>query len=236
MFITENKEAYLQYCTAVLLAAGSGTRFDPKQTKQTHLLLGKSVLRRSAEALAESTLVDMLVVVVKENEVAFAEGEIASLCKPYKIVVGGKTRRESAAIGFANIPEQTTEVIIHDAARCLLLSEGVDEIVRSVRVYGAASAVSAVHDTVKQLDASGKIVSTVDRSRLCFAATPQGFSVPLYRRAIASDIEATDDNMLVEHLGVSVHPVYVSENPKITTREDMLYAEFLLGRRARGNE
>ena len=219
------------YCTAVLLAAGSGTRFDPKQTKQTHLLLGKSVLLRSAEALAASALVDALVVVVREDEVAFAEGELVSLEKPYKIVVGGSTRKESAAIGFSNIPEETTEVIIHDAARCLIRAESIDAIVVAVRSCGAAGAVSAVNDTVKQLDESGNIVSTVDRSRLCLAATPQGFSVELYRRALASDIEVTDDNMLVEHLGVPIRPVYVSENPKITTREDMLYAQFLLGRR-----
>ena len=224
------------YCTAILLAAGSGTRFDPKQTKQTHLLLGKSVLRRSAEALAASTLVDALVVVVREDEVGFAEGELASLGKPYKVVVGGKTRKESAAIGFANIPEESTEVIIHDAARCLIRAESVTEVISAVRECGAASAVSAVNDTVKQLNESGRIVTTVDRSHLCLAATPQGFSVPLYRRALMSEIEVTDDNMLVEHLGVCIQPVFVSENIKITTREDMLYAEFLLERREKGDE
>ena len=224
------------YCTAILLAAGSGTRFDPKQTKQTHLLLGKSVLRRSAEALAASTLVDALVVVVREDEVGFAEGELVSLGKPYKVVVGGKTRKESAAIGFANIPEESTEVIIHDAARCLIRAESVAEVISTVRECGAASAVSAVNDTVKQLNESGRIVTTVDRSHLCLAATPQGFSVPLYRRALMSEIEVTDDNMLVEHLGVCIQPVFVSENIKITTREDMLYAEFLLERRDKGDE
>ncbi len=224
----------MQYCTAILLAAGSGTRFDPNKTKQMHLLLGKSVLRRSAEALAASPFVDALVVVVRADEVAAAEGELQALCKPYTVVVGGETRQESAAIGFAHIPSESTEVLIHDAARCLIRTEFVDEIVRAVREYGAASAVGAVHDTVKRLDENGRIESTVDRSRLCLASTPQGFSEPLYRRALAGATAVTDDNMLVEHLGVSVHPVYVSENPKITTPEDMLYAEFLL--RKRGNE
>jgi 2-C-methyl-D-erythritol 4-phosphate cytidylyltransferase len=226
----------MQYCTAVLLAAGSGSRFDANKTKQTHALLGRSVLRRSAEALAACPLVDFLVVVVRDGETAFAEAELSSISKPYKIVLGGETRQESAAIGFENIPPQASEVIIHDAARCLITGGGVEEVVLATRKYGAASAVSAVHDTVKQLNGEGKIVSTLDRSRLCLAATPQGFSVSLYRRAVLCPAVVTDDNMLVEHLDGAIHPVYIPENPKITTPEDMLYAEFLLRKRGEGNE
>ena len=85
------------------------------------------------------------------------------------------------------------------------------------------------------LDEKGKITSTLDRDRLCFAATPQGFSVSLYRKALEiaerEKTVVTDDNMLLEHIGEVVHPVYISENPKITTPEDMLYAEFLLRKR-----
>lgn len=226
----------MQYCTAILLAAGSGTRFDPNKTKQTYSLLGKSVLRRSAEALASSSLVDALVVVVRADEMGIAEEELVALPKPYKVVVGGETRQQSAAIGFSHISPETTEVLIHDAARCLIRAQSIDAVASAVRMHGAASAVSAVHDTVKRLDDSGRIVSTLDRSGLCLAATPQGFSVPLYRRALDHTIAVTDDNMLVEHLGISVYPVYVSENPKITTPEDMLYAEFLLGKRGCENE
>lgn len=225
----------MQYCTAILLAAGSGTRFDPTKTKQTYTLLGKSVLRRSAEALADASLIDALVVVVREEEKSFAIQELASVSVPFSLVTGGKTRQESAAIGFLNIPEKTTEVLIHDCARCLITPDGVDSVVRAVRKHGAASAVGAVTDTVKMLDDAGNIASTLNRDRLCRALTPQGFSVSLYKKALlhaeANFISVTDDNMLVEHLGVPVYPVYLSENPKITTQEDMLYAEFLLKRR-----
>ncbi len=226
----------MQYCTAILLAAGSGTRFDPNKTKQRHMLLGKSVLRRSAEALCASEYVDALVAVVREDECEIARRELSFLSKPYTVVIGGQTRQASAAIGFRNIPEETTEVLIHDAARCLIRTEGVDRVALAVRAHGAASAVSAVHDTVKQLDGEGRIASTLDRSRLCLAATPQGFSVPIYREALACPVSVTDDNMLVEHLGMRVYPVYVAENPKITTPEDMHYAEFLLGKRGERDE
>ncbi len=225
----------MSYCTAILLAAGSGTRFDPQKTKQTYSLLGKSILRRSAEALAAARLVDALVVVVRADEVDFAASELSSIGVPYTVTVGGKTRRESARIGFESIPKQTTEILIHDGARCLITPSAVDAVAEATRAYGAASAVSAVNDTVKRLDAEGRIFETVDRSRLCFAATPQGFSVSLYRRAIGGPAEATDDNMLVEHLGQTVEAVYVSQNPKVTTPEDMLYAEFLLRKRGQGN-
>lgn len=222
----------MQYCTAILLAAGSGTRLNPNKTKQTYSILGKSVLRRSAEVLSQSSCVHALVVVVREDEMDFAREELKHLSLPFSLVSGGKTRQESAAIGFAHIPEQTTDIMIHDAARCLITPEGVDAVVRAAGESGAASAVSAVHDTVKFLDASGRIVYTVDRDSLCFAATPQVFSVSLYKiaqqNAEEKQITVTDDNMLIEQLGVSIVPVYLTENPKITTYEDLLYAEFLL--------
>ena len=221
----------MSFCTAVLLAAGSGTRFDKEKTKQKHILLGKSVLRRSAEALASSALVDTLVVVVREDEQTFAREELSFLSKPYEIVCGADTRQGSARIGFLHIPSSTTEVLIHDAARCLITPEAVDEVVLAVRKFGAASAVCKVNDTVKRLDENGRICATVDRSRLCLASTPQGFSAPLYRRALEASVSVTDDNMLLEAMGVCIEPVYVSENPKITTAEDMLYAEFLLRKR-----
>ena len=225
----------MRYCTAILLAAGGGTRFDTTRAKQTYDLLGKSVLRRSAEALAFASSVDAIVAVVRREDIAFAEAELADLPVPVSFVVGGETRQASAAIGFFGAPKETTEVLIHDAARCLITSAGVDAVADAVSAFGAASAVTAVNDTVKLLNEKGKITSTLDRDRLCFAATPQGFSVSLYRKALESaereKTVVTDDNMLLEHIGAVVHPVYISENPKITTPEDMLYAEFLLRKR-----
>lgn len=225
----------MKYCTAILLAAGGGTRFDATRAKQTYDLLGKSVLRRSAEALANASAVDAIVAVVRREDLSFAESELSGISIPVRFAVGGKTRQESAAIGFSNIPEQTTEILIHDAARCLITSDGVDAVASAVREHGAASAVAAVNDTVKLLNDSKSIFSTLSRDRLCFAATPQGFSASLYRKALeAAAVEntvVTDDNMLIEHIGECIYPVYISENPKITTPEDMLYAEFLLRKR-----
>lgn len=229
----------MNYCTAILLAAGGGTRFDATRAKQTYQLLGKSVLRRSAEALAFSASVDAIVAVVRKEDIPFAEAELAGLSVPVTLVIGGETRQASAAIGFSHIPSQTTEVLIHDAARCLITSAGVDAVADAVRKHGAASAVTAVNDTVKLLDETCRIVSTFNRDRLCFAATPQGFAVSLYQKALANAEKekksVTDDNMLIESLGESVYPVYVSGNPKITTPDDMLYAEFLLQKRGKSN-
>ena len=229
----------MKYCTAILLAAGGGTRFDAKRAKQTYDLLGKSVLRRSAEALAHASSVDAIVAVVRREDIPFAEAELSGLPVPVTFTVGGETRQASAAIGFSAIPKETTEILIHDAARCLITSDGVDAVADAVRTYGAASAVTAVNDTVKCLSEEGMIVSTENRDRLCLAATPQGFSVSLYRGALENakkvNISVTDDNMLVESLGESIHPVYIAGNPKITTPDDMLYAEFLLRKRGETN-
>ena len=229
----------MQYCAAILLAAGSGTRLDSSKTKQTYDLLGKSILRRSAQALAQADCVHELVVVVRKDEIDFARKELSSLSLPITFVCGGETRQESARIGFSHISLQATEVLIHDAARCLITPAGIDSVVKAASECGAASAVSAVHDTVKTLDENGRIVSTINRDMLCLAATPQAFSVSLYKKAwqnaLENDLAVTDDNMLVENLGISVAPIYLPENPKITTREDLLYAEFLLKKREVSN-
>ena len=220
---------------AVVLAAGSGKRMQSDLTKQRMTVLGKTVLRRTLEAFERSEAVCGIVVVSRADELEFAAAEAAGISKLISVVEGGACRAESAARGFYAIPEGYDFVAVHDAARCLILPYDIDRVVSYAYKFGAATAAAAVTDTVKKCDAEGDILCTVDRSGLYTVSTPQVFSTALYQKALdAVDISEsiTDDNMLMENIGVSVRAVELSSvNLKITRPDDVALAEYIVSRR-----
>ena len=220
--------------TAVILAAGCGSRMGSDITKQRMTVFGKTLLYRSVAAFERSSLVDDIVVVCRADEENFALSQTKDLKKVRAIIHGGNTRAESAAIAARFIEDDSGIIMIHDAARCLVLPEDISKVATSALKTGAATAAYPVTDTVKLLGKSGNITSTTDRSRLLIAQTPQAFDLSLYKRAIdicPSDVNVTDDNMLIERMGIEVTPVMTSKyNIKITTPEDIAYAEFVIGR------
>ena len=221
---------------AIVLAAGVGERMQSETTKQRINILGRPVLYYALAAFEACDDIDDIVVVTRSDEIGFVTDTARGMEKVRSVITGGACRAESAMLGFAAIPDGTAFVAIHDAARALITPENISAVVAGAMVSGAASAVSLVTDTIKVVDNNGVIVSTVDRATLRRAETPQIFSVELYRRAIKNaDMSAhiTDDNMLLEHIGVAVSAVDVGrENVKITMPDDLRYAEFLL--RGRG--
>ena len=226
--------------TAIILAGGCGSRMDSSITKQQMNILGESVLFRSVKAFEESDVVDSIVVVCRADEIGWACEELKLFSKLCAIVPGGKTIAESAKSGFAAIPESTTFVAIHDAARCLVTKENINAVAEAAFAYGAATAATAVTDTVKQVGADGFVNKTLPRGELMLAQTPQIFSRKLYETALQAsngDDSITDDNMMVELTGAKVYPVDTGkQNIKITTTDDIAYAEFVLERRGNMSE
>lgn len=226
--------AYGRVC-ALVLAGGVGSRMGGELTKQKINILGRSVLYYSVAAFEACPDVDDIVVVAREDEISFALSELKGMSKVRDVVRGGLCRAESAELGFIALPDSAKYVAIHDAARPLITPENISAVVTEAARLGAASAVSCITDTVKVVDDEGVIVSTLDRGMLRRAETPQVFSTDLYKKAldvIDSFIGITDDNMLLERIGVRVGTVDVGrENIKITVPEDLKYAELLLKER-----
>ncbi len=219
--------------TALILAAGIGSRMGADDSKQKLILEGESVLRRSIRAFENSRMIDRIILVVRECEITFAKNESSGFNKVYKVVIGGNCRAESAKNGFNNIPYDTDYVAIHDAARCLIRSEDIDKVAMDAITYGAASASTQIFDTVKSIDERGFISSTLNRSALRFVQTPQIFSRELYKKALEAnsklDETITDDNILMEKIGVKVYLSNTdANNIKLTTQNDFEYAKFLL--------
>lgn len=217
------------YTTALILAAGVGSRMQSDTTKQRMLVHGKPLLRYTLEAFEKSALTDAIVIAAREEEYEAVSHMTEGLQTPCTVVFGGENRAESARRAFDAVPDMTTFVAIHDGARALIHPEDIDRVIRAAHEYTAASAVSPVCDTVKHVT-GGYIDATVSRDALAFASTPQVFSCDLYRRAICECTETvTDDNMLLEGIGIYPRAVeLLHPNVKITTASDLRYAEFLL--------
>jgi 2-C-methyl-D-erythritol 4-phosphate cytidylyltransferase len=220
---------------AIILAGGSGSRMGTELPKQHIEILGKSVLWRTLSVFESCKIINSVVLVSSLDTFECASRESQMFSKVKKVVLGGKTRAESARLGFLAVDFPCDYVAVHDAARCLVSVRDIEAVVSDAIKYGAASASTKITDTVKTAAHDGSILNTVDRNLLRAVQTPQVFSYELYERAILqTDVFSdgiSDDNSLMEKIGVKVHLTDTSKNNiKITYKEDLLYAEFLLGR------
>ena len=221
---------------AIILAGGSGSRMHSSLPKQRMLLLGKSVIYRSALAFEECTDIDKIIVVSREDDLDYMKNELSEIKKIYKIIKGGRTRAESSYNGLSAVDCECELVAIHDAARCLITSGAISQLVDKARECGAATAATAVSDSVKRVDELGNILQTLNRSELVAVQTPQVFD---YKRLLSafcgidtSDAKITDDNMVYEKAGYPIQTVDVGcENIKITTPRDLLLAELIIKER-----
>lgn len=220
---------------AILLAGGSGSRMNLGITKQQLSLKGKTMLYRALSAFEACESVTDIILVVRDDELTFAENEAGeNFTKLRHIAVGGSTRAKSAKNGFVSIDFPCDFVAVHDVARCLITPDMITKVVLDAEKFGAASASSVVVDTVKRIDNNGFVLATENREELRMAATPQIFKYELYLRAMSEinieEANITDDNMLMELLGI---PVYMTDidgvNIKVTHAKDIPYAEYFLG-------
>ncbi len=219
--------------TAIILAAGSGKRFDPATPKQFLELKGKSVIIRTLEKFQASGSVDAMVVVVGGGDVEVLRDLAvdAGISKLLAVVAGGDTRAASMRNGFAAVDPASTIVCVHDGVRPFVTVDEIDRTIDAAVHFAAACLVAPVTDTIKTVEYN-KITGTIDRSTLRRALTPQAFRYGILEKALAgADLSesVTDECLLVENTGVMITTVEGStRNMKITHREDIALAEAYL--------
>lgn len=225
---------------AIVPAAGRGERLGPGVPKALRTLAGQPILLHAVRALAAARSIDLVVVAAPEDGVDEVRALLADIATEADVVIvaGGETRQDSVARALLALPADVDVVLVHDAARPLVPSDVVDRVCASVRSgHDAVIPVLGVVDTVKEVDATGVVVRTLDRSLLYAVQTPQGFTrVVLQSAHAASDGgDATDDAGLVERMGVQVHTVPGDEEAfKITRPLDLVLAEAVLTKRRAG--
>jgi 2-C-methyl-D-erythritol 4-phosphate cytidylyltransferase/2-C-methyl-D-erythritol 2,4-cyclodiphosphate synthase len=205
------------WTTALIVAAGSGSRAGGALPKQYVQVAGKPLIAHAYGAFAGHPAIDEVVVVIA----AGAEPMVATALGDVRTVVGGTTRRESVARGLAAVGGD--RVLVHDAARPFVPAAVIDRVLAALDAANAAMPVLAVADTLVRDGA------VVPRDGLSRVQTPQGFRVAALRAAHAAwpeDDEATDDAQMVRRLGGSVALVQGDAMlDKVTHPEDFAAAE-----------
>ncbi len=211
---------------AIIVAAGSGTRFGGATPKQFLEIGGKPLLIHTIEKFENCAAIDEIILVLSSKEIENFQSvaENFKLKKLKKVVAGGQTRAESVFNGLSAVAEESAGIVaVHDGARPFVSNEEIAATVEKAKETGAACLVGLVTDTIKEI-ADGKIVGTIERTKLRRALTPQAFRFNILQKAFAdADLSeaATDECFLVEQLGQKIAIVEGSaKNIKITTRED----------------
>lgn len=224
--------------TALLVAAGSGSRLGAQVPKALVAIAGTPLVVLSARALMVTPQVTALVVVAPQTH----QARVSDLLRgdwtrelPIEIVAGGAERQDSVRAGLA-VAGNPDLIAIHDAARPFIDAVTIDAAIRAAQEDGAAVVGIPASDTLKQVNAGNWIMATPPREQMWQVQTPQIFRTDLIRRAhqqaVADQVLATDDSALVERLGVRVRMVRGSaENRKITTTDDLRWAEWFASTR-----
>lgn len=225
------------FVTAIVVAAGRGSRVGGDVAKQFLLVNGRSILERAVDAYVEHPQVDEVVVALPEETSLDPPSFLRDRRKPVRVVAGGLRRQDSVANAFHLVSDRCDLVIVHDAARPFVTAAVISRTIGAAADSGAALAALPVSDTVKRGTADGRVVAeTLPREAIYLAQTPQAFRREVLQSALSfgrSALEATDECQMAERAG---HPVRIVEgdpsNIKITTPGDLVVADAIAGARA----
>ena len=221
---------------AIIPAAGKGRRMGHPFPKHYIRLEDRPILAYTIEAFEKCAGVNQVFVVVRSGEEEYCLKEVVErygFKKVLKIVIGGERRQDSVYNGIKELDEDTDIVVVHDGVRPFVSPELINETVKLAMYVDGVVAALPVKDTIKEISPDGFIKGTPERESLWNAQTPQTFKKRIieeaFERAFTDNFSGTDESSLVERLGGRVKIIEGShENIKITTKEDLLLAEFIL--------
>ncbi len=224
--------------SAIVLAAGKGSRMKSDIQKQFMLLGDYPVVYYSLAAF-ENSPVDEILLVTGEKDIPYCRQEIVErygFRKVAAVIAGGKERYESVYKGLCSLKD-CSYVIVHDGARPFVTDRMIRDSLSEVKRSRACTVGVPVKDTIKIVDEEMKGVATPDRKTLWQIQTPQTFEYALLRHAYdtmlrTGNTHVTDDTMIVEQYeNISAKVLEGGYfNLKITTPEDLKFAEIFLGK------
>lgn len=215
---------------AIILAGGLGKRMGCD--KQYMLIGGRPVLERTAEVFIKSGLFSEIIIALsKEN--AEKHGKYWQALG-VKIAKAGQTRMGSLQNAFKLLEPNCDIVAVHDGARPFVKTKLIKDCLSKAAAFGASVPAVALKDTVKELSKDRKLfVRTPERASLMAVQTPQCYTYEVLSKIIkisADGKDYSDESQILEQIGIK--PAFVQSdytNMKITTPEDIISAENLLG-------
>jgi 2-C-methyl-D-erythritol 4-phosphate cytidylyltransferase len=222
--------------TAVILAAGKGSRMKAGINKQFLILNNEPVIVHTIRAFEQCSDIDEIIIVTSPEEDEYFRANILNkyhFPKVKSLIIGGVERQQSAHNGIKAAAIDSEIILIHDGARPFVSQKTIESCICGAKLYGAASAGMPTKDTIKLADLQGIVIHTLPREQVWLTQTPQAFKKDIIQKAhevaIEKGMAATDDAMLVELMGHKVLMVEGSyENIKITTPEDLFIGEQII--------
>lgn len=213
--------------SAIITAGGTSSRFGGQTNKLLEKINNKPIIQYTVDAFVNSNVDE---IIICSNSAIIKE--LSDIFKTYdkvKIIEGGNSRQASVYNGLK--VAKGDYILIHDGARPMITPQIIENTKQMVIQKQAVSVMTKTVDTIKEVDENGKIIRTIDRSKLYNTQTPQAFEYNLIKNAHdkLQGQNFTDDAGMVEFLG---HDVYIVvgdyRNIKVTTKSDLTLAEIYL--------
>jgi 2-C-methyl-D-erythritol 4-phosphate cytidylyltransferase len=216
--------------TAIVPAAGIGSRMGADCPKQYLTLAGKTILEHTLGCLLSHPAIARVIVALAPHDGWFEQLAVAA--DPRILRVEGGVERAYSVLNALHVAEGKW-VLVHDAARPCLCHGDLDKLIATAMACDGAILGSRVRDTMKRTDGAGNIVATVEREQLWHALTPQMFPTGTLKRALEEGLALgaliTDEASAMERAGFTVKMVEGrADNIKVTRPEDLSLAELFL--------
>ena len=227
---------------AIVAAAGRGARLKSSTPKPLIILDKEPLIIHTLRSLSRISCISRIIVAVNQKDFREIRDKIKihNLDSLIKLVLGGRTRRQSVENALGEIPAKTDLVLIHDCARPFIDKEIILRAIKEAKKFGAAVVAVPIKSTLKQIKRLRFgpykkeytfVAKTIDREKIWDIQTPQVFKKDLILKAYRrfKDKNVTDDASLVERLGVKISLVRGSYfNIKVTTPEDLVFARAII--------
>jgi 2-C-methyl-D-erythritol 4-phosphate cytidylyltransferase len=224
-----------KHVAAIICAAGSSSRFGGKRKKPFVDVAGRAAFLRSVELFTDRDDVKQVILAIDPDDEEIVHVKWGANLKFFgvQICFGGKERFDTVQKALEHIKEDIQLVAVHDAARCCITDDLVSKVLKIAGEKGAAILASPLVGTIKEV-VDGTIQTTVDRTHLYEAQTPQVFELTLLKKAYENlkkldTAHISDDAQLIEALGESVAVVQSDpSNIKITYPSDVAITEAII--------
>ncbi|WP_418179594.1 2-C-methyl-D-erythritol 4-phosphate cytidylyltransferase [Aliarcobacter lanthieri] len=226
---------------AVILSAGSGSRFGSDIPKQFINLAGKNIIEYTISAFEQNNNIDEICIVadIAYHKKLMKISEENGFKKVKKIIQGGKERKDSSYNAIKEYEnKKNINLIFHDAVRPFVSQRIINYCIESLEKYNAIDVAIPTADTIIQIDEISKTIENIpQRSKLQRGQTPQAFKLEIIKKAHELAIEDINEPMFTDDCGLVKQylpneKIFVvngeEKNIKITYKEDLLFAEKLI--------
>ena len=209
----------------IILAAGKGERFGGEIEKQFCYLNNKMVINYSISAFERVKNINQIIIVTSEKWIE----KINKKYPKHIIIKGGNTRQDSVFYGLKACPENTVNVLIHDAARPFIKTTIIEQSLLHLKKYQAVITSRQATDTIMRVE-NKKIIKMENRKNFFLNQTPQSFNYKLIYNAYQKEQKNVTDDISLINLETIKYKIIEGSNYniKITSSEDLLLAESIL--------